>query len=102
MPHIIPIRDLKDTAKVSELCHKTGEPIFITKNGYGDMVLMSMKTYEEQLLMLDVFTKIAEAEEDIKEALAGNICICGTYPRHAQAILEAVEKMKEGAVTNGC
>lgn len=67
MPHIIPIRDLKDTAKVSELCHKTGEPIFITKNGYGDMVLMSMKTYEEQLLMLDVFTKIAEAEEDIKE-----------------------------------
>ena len=44
MPHIIPIRDLKDTAKVSELCHKTGEPIFITKNGYGDMVLMSMKT----------------------------------------------------------
>ena len=67
MPHIIPIRDLKDTAKVSELCHKTGEPIFITKNGYGDMVLVSMKTYEEQLLMLDVFTKIAEAEEDIKE-----------------------------------
>ena len=39
--------------------------------------------------------------EEIKEALAGNICICGTYPRHAQAILEAVEKMKEGAVTNG-
>ena len=31
--------------------------------------------------------------QDIKEALAGNICICGTYPRHAQAILEAVEVM---------
>jgi xanthine dehydrogenase YagT iron-sulfur-binding subunit len=40
-------------------------------------------------------------EQDIKEALAGNICICGTYPRHAQAILEAVEKMTEGAVVNG-
>ena len=44
--------------------------------------------------------------EEIKEALAGNICICGTYPRHAQAIQEAVQVMaaknaEEGAVTNG-
>ena len=66
MPHIVPIRDLKDTVKISELCHQTGEPIYITKNGYGDMVLMSMKAYEERLLMLDVFEKLAEAEEDIK------------------------------------
>ena len=47
MPQIIPIKELKDTAKVSELCHQTSEPIFITKNGYGDMVLMSMESYEE-------------------------------------------------------
>ena len=40
-------------------------------------------------------------EQEIKEALSGNICICGTYPRHAQAIFEAVERMSEGAVTNG-
>ena len=40
-------------------------------------------------------------EQEIKEALSGNICICGTYPRHAQAIFEAVEKMTEGAATNG-
>lgn len=41
--------------------------------------------------------------QECNEALAGNICICGTYPRHAQAIMEAVEKMsqQEGAVTNG-
>jgi hypothetical protein len=45
MPHIIPIKDLKDTSGVSELCSSVGEPIFITKNGYGDMVIMSMDTY---------------------------------------------------------
>ena len=36
------------------------------------------------------------AEHEINEALSGNICICGTYPRHCQAILEAVKKMAEG------
>lgn len=40
-------------------------------------------------------------EQECKEALAGNICICGTYPRHAQAIMEAVEEMAKGAVNNG-
>lgn len=39
--------------------------------------------------------------DEINAALSGNICICGTYPRHAQAIMEAVEKMTEGAATNG-
>ena len=34
--------------------------------------------------------------QDIKEALSGNICICGTYPRHSQAILEAVTYMVKG------
>ena len=46
MPQIIPIKDLKDTANVSELCHTLNEPIYITKDGYGDMVLMSMDYYE--------------------------------------------------------
>ena len=49
MPQIIPIRDLKNTSEVSERCHATSEPIFITKNGYGDMVLMSMETYEAKM-----------------------------------------------------
>ncbi len=41
MPKIIPIRDLKDTTAVSALCHATDEPIFVTKNGYNDIVMMS-------------------------------------------------------------
>ena len=50
MPQIIPIKDLKDTAKVSEMCHKSSDPIFVTKNGYGDMVLMSMEAFEERIM----------------------------------------------------
>ena len=46
---IIPIKDLRDTNKISDLCNESNEPIFITKNGYGDMVVMSIKTYEEKI-----------------------------------------------------
>lgn len=69
MPRIIPIRDLKDTAAISQMCSASNEPVFITKNGYGDMVIMSMKAYEERLLMQDVYAKLADAEDEV---LAGN------------------------------
>lgn len=54
MPRIIPIRDLKKTSELSELCRETNEPVFITKNGYGEMVIMSMDTYEKTMLMNDI------------------------------------------------
>lgn len=62
MPRIIPIRDLRDTTKLSEMCNASNEPIFVTKNGYGDMVIMSMQTYEEQLARLNMYTKIMEGK----------------------------------------
>lgn len=49
MPQIILIKDLKDTAAVSDLCHRVDEPVFVTKNGYGDMVLMSIEISEAQI-----------------------------------------------------
>jgi len=67
MPQIIPIRDLKNTSEISQKCHASKEPIFITKNGYGDMVIMSMKMYEEKMFMLDVYSKLNEAEEQIMQ-----------------------------------
>lgn len=67
MPRIIPIRDLKDTSAISQMCSESTEPIFVTKNGYGDMVVMSMKAYEEKMQLLDLYTKLAEAETDIRE-----------------------------------
>lgn len=47
MPQIIPIKNLKNTSEISELCHSTSEPVYVTKNGYGDMVIMSMEVYEK-------------------------------------------------------
>ncbi len=67
MPRIIPIRDLKDTAAISQMCSESTEPVYITKNGYGDMVIMSMKAYEEKMSLLDVYAKLAEAEEELQD-----------------------------------
>ena len=65
MPHIIPIRDLKDTAGIAQMCAESDEPIYVTKNGYGELVIMSMKSYEEKLAKLEVYEKIAPAEADL-------------------------------------
>lgn len=65
MPQIVPIRELKDTSKISQMCHESDEPIFVTKNGYGDIVMMSMEAYERQLLLAEVDAKLAVAEEQI-------------------------------------
>lgn len=70
MPQILPIRELKNTAEISEKCHASSEPIFITKNGYGDMVIMSMETFEETQQKLDLYKSIEVSEQQIKE---GNV-----------------------------
>lgn len=67
MPQIIPIKDLKNTGEISNLVHESKEPIFITKNGYGDMVIMSMEIYEKNMFMNNVYEKLNESEVDIKE-----------------------------------
>ena len=72
MPQIIPVKALKNTSVVSELCRSVDEPIFITKNGYGDMVIMSMEFYEKNMLLQDVFTKLNVAEHDIAEGRTKN------------------------------
>ena len=67
MPRIIPIRDLKDTSTISKMCNESSDPIYVTKNGYGDMVIMSMKAYEEKMWLLDAYEKLAEAEAEIQD-----------------------------------
>lgn len=67
MPRIIPIRDLKNTTAISQMCRESPDPVYITKNGYGDMVIMSMRAYEEKMSMLDVYAKLAEAEDEISQ-----------------------------------
>ena len=57
MPLIRPITDLCNTNEISDFCHAQREPVLITKNGYGDLVLMSMETYERTVAMAEVYRK---------------------------------------------
>lgn len=67
MPQIIPIKDLKNTSEISEKCHNLNEPVFITKNGYGDMVIMSMEAYEKMAYMNGLYEKIVQGEKSITD-----------------------------------
>lgn len=64
MPQIRPITDLRNTTEISELCHAKREPLFITKNGYGDLVVMSIETYEEMIETARTDATISEAEQE--------------------------------------
>ena len=65
MPAILPIKDLKNTAKISALCEETDGPVFITKNGYGAMVLMSLRHYENTFARMELYRDLDEAEADV-------------------------------------
>jgi len=44
---IVPMRDLKDTVKIEALCSETKGPVFVTKNGYGKLVVMDIECFEK-------------------------------------------------------
>ena len=67
MPMIMPIRDLRNTSNISELAHQKQEPIFITKNGYSDLVVMSAELYERFAEINRVDQAIEEAEREVNE-----------------------------------
>jgi len=70
MAIIRPISDLRNHFnQISEICHKEGEPVFITKNGLGDLVVMSLASYERQTALLEIYQKLGEAES---ESLTGS------------------------------
>ena len=69
MPTIIPIKELKNTSEISDLCHKTDEPVYVTKNGYGDMVIMSMETFENVSERLKMYQSLVTSEQQIKEGI---------------------------------
>ncbi|MBI9014636.1 MAG: type II toxin-antitoxin system Phd/YefM family antitoxin [Clostridiales bacterium] len=64
MPIIKPISDLRNNFnKISEICHHDAEPVYITKNGQGDMVVMSLALYEKQQSQLELYKKLIVAEK---------------------------------------
>ena len=67
MPIIKPASALRnDYVEISRLARETKQPVFLTKNGTGDMVLLSMEEYDEKIALLELYEKLREGEEDIK------------------------------------
>ena len=67
MPQIRPVSDLRNNfADISKIVHETSEPVFLTKNGYGDMVVMSIEAYENRLFKSEIYLKLKEAELEVK------------------------------------
>lgn len=66
MPQIRPITDLRNTGEISDLCHAKNEPIFITKNGYGDLVVMSIQAYENIVNESSIDAEIELSEKEFE------------------------------------
>lgn len=65
MNSIRPVSDLRNNfADISRTVHETKQPVFLTKNGFGDMVVMSMETYENLEFESEVYFKLKEAERE--------------------------------------
>ena len=62
----IPIRDLKNTAAISEMCKKSATPIFVTKNGYGRLVVMDIDYYERTMQEMEEAKLILEGLDDVE------------------------------------
>ena len=65
MPTIRPIADLRDTSKISELCYEKDEPVFITKNGKGDLAVMSIEAYEQLAGRCELYGLLQEGMDDL-------------------------------------
>ena len=72
MPSIRPISDLRNNSnEISEFCRSTREPVFITKNGVGDMVVLSIEMYEHEQAQLELYSKLADAEIELASGAGG-------------------------------
>ena len=73
MPKIVPIHDLKDTNAISKMCAESSEPIYVNENGYDDMVIMRMKTYDKYMLRQEIYQKFTAAEEDFHSGKTADV-----------------------------
>jgi prevent-host-death family protein len=71
MKTIRPVSDLRNNfADISKTVHQTRQPVFLTKNGYGDMVVMSMEAFEDMQFESEIYCKLQDAEKQAD--LTGN------------------------------
>ena len=87
MPLILPIKELRNTNEISNLAHKEQEPIFITKNGYSDLVVMSSELYDRFASINRIDQAIFESEQEIAN---------GAEALDAEAVFAELEKKHFG------
>ena len=87
MQMIRPGSDLRNHfADISKTVHETSQPVFLTKNGYGDMVVLSMEAYENLQLESEIYTKLQAAERE--EEMTAVRCTSEEILAGAEAILK--------------
>ena len=67
LPKILPVNELKNTASIMKICQESTVPIVITKNGYGEAVMMSVKLYEEMFAKIQAAALINESLDSIEK-----------------------------------
>ncbi|HIW82144.1 MAG TPA: prevent-host-death protein [Candidatus Acetatifactor stercoripullorum] len=87
MPLIMPIKELRNTTEISNIAHKAQEPIFITKNGYSDLVIMSSELYDKFARINRIDQAIYESEQEMAD---------GAEAIDAEMILAELEKKHFG------
>ena len=67
MPSIRPSSDLRNSYnEISEFCHRYKEPVYITKNGQGDLAVMSIDTFEQLLGKQELYNLLEQGAEDVR------------------------------------
>ena len=80
--NIVPMRDLKDTVKIETLCSETRAPVFVTKNGYGKLVVMDIECFERLLYQAYEAQAINQGLEDLEAKRVSD----------GEAVLEDIKK----------
>ncbi len=67
MPHIHPVAELKNNLEhLAKICHSENEPVYLTRKGHGELVLMSLAGYQQIQAKLELYQKLDEAEAESK------------------------------------
>ena len=67
LPKILPVNELKNTASIMQTCKESPVPIVITKNGYGEAVMMSVKLYEELFAQMQIAALVNAGLDEVKK-----------------------------------
>lgn len=88
MPQIIPVTELQNTEDVVGLCRRSREPVFLTRDGYGALVLMEIRHYERLAALSSLAGDILDAEKEAKEK--------DTLADAGEALMELRRKYEDG------